>query len=72
MEERQLTASDTIRRKSCGCLKNRRTRSELPEVLGIAMRILVLRDGSIRGEMPGSDATEEKVARLMTGVAANS
>jgi len=44
--------------------------SELPEVLGIATRIIVLREGHIRGELPGREANEEKVARLMTGVGA--
>ena len=42
--------------------------SELPEVLGISTRILVLREGEVVGELAASEASEEKVARLMTGV----
>jgi ABC-type sugar transport system ATPase subunit len=44
--------------------------SELPEVLGLATRILVVRDGTIVGEIPAREATEEGLLRLMTGVAA--
>ena len=40
--------------------------SELPEVLGMSSRIVVLRDGRIAGELP-SDSTEEQVLRLATG-----
>jgi ABC-type sugar transport system ATPase subunit len=42
--------------------------SELPEVLGISSRVLVMRDGKIVGELPRKDATQEKVMRLMAGV----
>ncbi len=38
--------------------------SDLPEVLAVADRILVLREGRIAGEVSGSDATEEKVMRF--------
>jgi ABC-type sugar transport system ATPase subunit len=40
--------------------------SDLPEVLALADRILVMRDGGISGEMSGHEATEEKVMRLAT------
>ncbi|MEV4163818.1 sugar ABC transporter ATP-binding protein [Nonomuraea dietziae] len=40
--------------------------SYLPELLGLADRILVLRDGAVAGELPGS-ATEEDVLRLASG-----
>ena len=42
--------------------------SELPEVLGISSRILVMREGKIVGELPRAEATQEKVMRLMAGV----
>ncbi|MGI5290101.1 sugar ABC transporter ATP-binding protein [Nonomuraea polychroma] len=42
--------------------------SYLPELLGLADRILVLRDGAIAGELPGS-ATEEDVLHLASGTA---
>ncbi len=41
--------------------------SELPEVLGMADRILVMREGRIVGEMGGALASEESVMALATG-----
>jgi ABC-type sugar transport system ATPase subunit len=41
--------------------------SELPEVLGLADRILVLRDGQIAGEFSGTDATPEAIMACATG-----
>jgi ABC-type sugar transport system ATPase subunit len=38
--------------------------SDLPEVLAIADRIVVMRQGRLRGELPGADATEEAVMAL--------
>ena len=38
--------------------------SDLPEVLTVADRILVLRDGQIAGELSAEDATEESVMHL--------
>ena len=40
--------------------------SELPEVIGMSDRIVVLHRGRIVGEMPGAQATEEKVLMLAT------
>ncbi len=40
--------------------------SDLPEVLAISDRIVVMREGHIRGELSGADATEESVMRLAT------
>ena len=40
--------------------------SDLPEVLALADRILVMREGRLRGELPGSTATEENVMLLAT------
>lgn len=42
--------------------------SELPELLAIASRILVVRNGRIVGELAASQASEESLMRLMTGV----
>lgn len=42
--------------------------SELPEVLSLADRVLVMRGGRLVGELPGMHATEESVLRLMVGV----
>jgi ABC-type sugar transport system ATPase subunit len=38
--------------------------SDLPEVLALATRIVVLRDGHIQGELAGGSADEEQVMRL--------
>ena len=35
--------------------------SELPEVLGICDRVLVMRDGAVTGELDGSECTEELI-----------
>jgi zinc transport system ATP-binding protein len=40
--------------------------SDLPEVLTLADRILVMREGSLQGELPGAEATEEAVMHLAT------
>jgi ABC-type sugar transport system ATPase subunit len=37
--------------------------SDLPEVLAVADRILVMREGRITGELSGAGATEEKIMR---------
>jgi ABC-type sugar transport system ATPase subunit len=42
--------------------------SELPEVLGISSRVLVMRDGKLVGEVARKEATQEGVMRLMAGV----
>jgi ABC-type sugar transport system ATPase subunit len=44
--------------------------SELPEVLNLSTRIVVLREGRIVGELPRDRATQDAVMRLMAGVAA--
>jgi ribose transport system ATP-binding protein len=44
--------------------------SELPEVLGMSHRILVVRDGMIRAEFARADATPDKIIAVATGVAA--
>jgi ABC-type sugar transport system ATPase subunit len=43
--------------------------SELPEVINLSTRILVMREGRIAGELARADATQDSVLRLMTGVA---
>lgn len=41
--------------------------SELPEVLGMSDRTLVMHDGRIAGELSGKDATQERIMGLATG-----
>jgi len=42
--------------------------SELPEVLNLSTRVLVLRDGRLVGELPRAQADQETVMRLMAGL----
>ncbi|HXP93660.1 MAG TPA: sugar ABC transporter ATP-binding protein [Candidatus Binatia bacterium] len=44
--------------------------SELPEVLGMSHRILVVRDGMIAAELERAEATPDRVIAIATGVAA--
>ena len=46
--------------------------SELPDVLNLSTRILVLRQGRLMGELPRADADQESLMRLMAGVAQSS
>jgi rhamnose transport system ATP-binding protein len=41
--------------------------SELPEVLGMADRVLVLREGRLVGELSRADADEASIMRAATG-----
>ena len=43
--------------------------SELPEVLGMSDRVLVVREGSVAGELARGEATQERIMRLATGQA---
>ncbi len=42
--------------------------SDLPEILGMSDRILVMREGRIAAEFTGEEATEEKVIAVASGV----
>ncbi len=44
--------------------------SELPEILAMSDRILVMYQGRIKAELPGKSATEETIMRFATGQAA--
>jgi ribose transport system ATP-binding protein len=44
--------------------------SELPEILNLSTRIIVLRQGRMVGELPREGTTQDAVMRLMAGVAA--
>lgn len=43
--------------------------SELPEILGLSDRIIVMRDGRIAGRVEGAAATEEQLMRWAMGAA---
>jgi rhamnose transport system ATP-binding protein len=53
-----------IRRRAAAGLACLVVSSDLPEVLALADRILVMREGRLRGELDGAQATEESVMRL--------
>jgi ribose transport system ATP-binding protein len=42
--------------------------SELPEVLGMSDRILVMHQGKINGEFAAEEATQENILRCALGV----
>lgn len=44
--------------------------SEMPEVIGLADRVLVMRAGRIAGELRGAEVTEEGIVRLAMGLTA--
>jgi ABC-type sugar transport system ATPase subunit len=44
--------------------------SELPEILHLSSRILVLRQGRLAGELPRAQASQDALMRMMAGVAA--
>jgi inositol transport system ATP-binding protein len=41
--------------------------SELPEVLGMSDRILVMHEGRISGEVPRAEANQERIMHFATG-----
>jgi len=49
--------------RGAGCLV---ASSDLPEVLALCDRIIVMREGQIQGQVAGAEATEESVMYLAT------
>jgi ABC-type sugar transport system ATPase subunit len=45
--------------------------SELPELLNLSTRILVMREGRIVGELPRASATQDQLLRMMSGLEPN-
>jgi ABC-type sugar transport system ATPase subunit len=43
--------------------------SELPELLSLASRVVVMREGRVSGELLRETATQERTMRLMAGMA---
>ena len=41
--------------------------SELPEILGMSDRVIIMHEGTISGELSREEATQEKVMMLATG-----
>jgi ABC-type sugar transport system ATPase subunit len=57
---------ELIRRQAASGMAVLVASSDLPEVLALADRIVVMREGRVQGELAGVDATEEAVMRLAT------
>jgi ABC-type sugar transport system ATPase subunit len=57
---------EIVRRQAAQGLACLVVSSDLPEVLVLANRIVVMRTGRVQGELPGDAATEEAVMRLAT------
>jgi ABC-type sugar transport system ATPase subunit len=61
---------EIIRRQADAGLAVLVVSSDLPEVLALADRVLVMREGRLQGEIAGADATEEAVMHLATATEA--
>ena len=61
---------ELVRRQAARGLAVLVVSSDLPEVLALADRIVVMREGRVQGEIDGTVATEESVMRLATSEAA--
>jgi ABC-type sugar transport system ATPase subunit len=57
---------EIIRRQAAGGLGCLVVSSDLPEVLALCHRVIVMREGHIQGELSGDSATEESVMHLAT------
>jgi ABC-type sugar transport system ATPase subunit len=57
---------EMIRRQAADGLAVLVVSSDLPEILALADRILVMKEGALRGELPANAATEEAVMHLAT------
>jgi ABC-type sugar transport system ATPase subunit len=57
---------DELASRGCGVLL---ISSELPELINLSSRILVLRHGRLVGELSRADATQAALLRMMTGLA---
>ena len=44
--------------------------SELPEVLGMSDRVMVMHEGELMGTLDRADATQERVMQLASGITA--
>ncbi len=61
---------ELVRRQAASGLAVLVVSSDLPEVLALADRIVVMREGRVQGQIDGTVATEESVMRLATSEAA--
>jgi ABC-type sugar transport system ATPase subunit len=57
---------ESIRQQAANGLAVLVASSDLPEILALADRILVMKEGAVQGELDGATATEEQVMHLAT------
>ena len=57
---------EIIRRQAAAGLACLVASSDLPEVLALAHRVVVMREGSVQGSLTGAEATEEAIMHLAT------
>ena len=57
---------EMIRRQAASGLAVLVVSSDLPEILALSHRVLVMKEGALQGELPGHAATEEAVMHLAT------
>ena len=57
---------EMIRRQAANGLAVFVVSSDLPEILALSHRVVVMKEGQLQGERPGPDATEEAVMHLAT------
>ncbi len=57
---------EMIRRQAANGLAVLVVSSDLPEILALSHRVLVMKEGALQGELPGHAATEESVMHLAT------
>ena len=57
---------EAIRRQAAEGLAVLVVSSDLPEILALADRVVVMKEGGVQGQLAGADATEEAVMQLAT------
>jgi ABC-type sugar transport system ATPase subunit len=57
---------EMVRRQAAAGMAVLVVSSDLPEILALADRVLVMKEGSLQGELDGAAATEEAVMQLAT------
>ena len=57
---------EIVRRQAAGGMGCLVASSDLPEILTLVHRVVVMREGRVQGELTGAEATEERVMQLAT------
>jgi ABC-type sugar transport system ATPase subunit len=65
----KATIRDILDELACNGVAIVMISSELPELLGLATRVLVMREGKLVAEVPRGEATQDRLMHLMAGTA---